>query len=181
MKYFLILLLTGFLISCNADKKQSEAEVLSLDSIAVSVKTKSFPELSPKAREAVFEWKNFQELENNINYLNQGNLRNVSGETARMVAVSDTLLLYIPGNLQTNAISSRMRVLKTRISLLDELINRRGVSAEAVRENLEEMNNAFYNLLAQINEKFEKEEIDAITRTQENIQKSQNTQINDSI
>lgn len=181
MRGILLSLLILFLFSCGNDSGTSATDT-SQDSLNIKAsKSYRFPELSQEAREAVLQWKNFQELENNLAYINQGNLTSFSSETKRMKSIADTLVLYPPRVLQSNPILSRMRVLRTRIYLLDQVVHQRGLGTEVIENNLEETNLAFYNLLLQINEKFEKDAIDALTRTQENMMRSQQKSVRDSL
>jgi hypothetical protein len=180
MRVFFFFFFAMLLTSCGNDSGTAETDN-SIDSLEIQLPTTyRFPELTKSAREAVFEWKNFQELENNMAYINQGNLKNIASETERMKAIADTLVLYPPRVLKSVPIISRMRVLRTRIYLLNQVLHQRGIGAEVVEKNLEEANLAYYNLLLQINEKFEKDEIDAFTRTQENIMRSQSKRVKDS-
>ena len=181
MRAFFFLFFAMLLTSCGDDSGNAVTDN-SIDSLEIQLPaTYRFPELTKNAREAVFEWKNFQELENNMAYINQGNLKNIASETDRMKAIADTLVLYPPRVLQSVPVISRMRVLRMRIYLLDQVLHQRGIGAEVVEKNLEEANLAYFNLLIQINEKFEKDEIDALTRTQENIMRSQIKSTTDSL
>ena len=178
---FLIALLFIFISACNSDEKSQNTPVVKADKRAVS-KTQNWnaPEFSQKAREAVNTWKNFREFESNINYVNQAGVNSIADETRRMTEISDTLLQYIPKKLKTNPIESRTRVLKTRVYLLDERLNQQGISDSLLYAYLNEMNVAYTNLILKINEKFEKEAIDEMTRTQQNLRQS-NRQQNDSL
>ncbi len=159
------------LIACDADKKQnSEVSFENSDSIEISLpKTDvTFPRLSPHAQDVITSWQYFQEFENDLRRINSGNVRNYQTETERMVSVSDSLLKNIPEPLNTNAISSRMRVVNVRVKLLDETMHQPNVETNIISKNLEETNVAFSNLITQINEKFEKQRIDELTRSSQN-------------
>lgn len=169
-------------VSCKSDQQsQNQTGTSTPSDTVVTSKTNAWqaPQFSTKAREAVNAWKNFREFENSISYLNQVEIKNISSETKRMTEISDTLLMYIPKAINSSPIASRMRVLKTRVYLFDELASRHTVKKEVVKNYLNEMNTAYTNLVLKINEKFEKEEIDAMTKTQQNLQTSK--QQNDSI
>jgi len=139
------------------------------------------PILSPEARNAIGSWQRFQEFENDLKRINQGGIRRFSGETERMAAAADSLLISIPEALNSNAISSRMLVVNTRIKLLNEALHQKGSDSIRVWNNLIETNTAYANLLLQINEKFEKQRIDAMAKTDENIETNQKQQENDSL
>jgi len=139
------------------------------------------PVLSPEARNAIASWQRFQEFENDLKRINQGGIRRFSRETERMAAAADSLQITIPEVLNSNAISSRMRVVNTRVKLLHEALHQNGSDSLRVWNNLRETNMAYANLLLQINEKFEKQRIDAMAKTDENIETNKKKQEYDSL
>lgn len=169
-----------FLTACDADKKQNnEVASENSDSIKVSLPKNNvtFPQLSPDAQDVITSWQYFQEFENDLKRINNGNVRNYQTETERMVAVSDTMLNNIPKSLNTNPISSRMRVVNVRVKLLDETMHQPNVVTDIISKNLEETNVAFTNLITQINEKFEKQRIDELTRASQNSEQEDSLKI----
>lgn len=183
MKFTLLLLSIFsmvFFIACG--EKQSEEKINpESETIHPQKENIEYPPLSPEAQNVISSWQYFQEFENDLKSINKGNLRDYNSETERMVTVADSLLKNIPETLSTTAISSRMRVVNVRIKLLNETLQQPNSQAEKILQNLEEMNTAFTNLLIQINGKFEKENIDFETQTEENLERGQVRQDNDSL
>ncbi len=173
--FFFILLI----LSCNNPKPEVE-EVIP-ENVELPSSGLQLPVLSAEARDALISWQRFQEFENDLKRINTGSLKRFSAESERMAVAADTLLNTIPEPLNTMIISSRMRVVNTRVKLLHEVLHQRGSDSLVLLENLQETNIAFTNLLAQINAKFEKERIDKMARTDENIEANIRLQAKDSI
>lgn len=179
-KLVILTVVLFFFYSCK-NKKQVE-EVADIQEKAVVPSTNlQTPILSPEARDAISSWQRFLEFENDLKHINQGGIRRFSRETERMAAAADSLQISIPKALNSNAISSRMRVVNTRIKLLNEALHQKGSDSLRVRNNLIETNMAYANLLLQINEKFEKQRIDSLAKTDENIETNQKQQENDAL
>ncbi|WP_339610322.1 hypothetical protein [uncultured Planktosalinus sp.] len=158
-------------IACDSGSNQkNNSATETADSVTISLpKTNvDFPQLSADAQNIITSWLYFQEFENDLKRINSGNVRNYQTETKRMVSVSDSLLRNIPEPLNTKPISSRMRVVNVRVKLLDETMHQPNVTTQVISKNLEETNTAFSNLIIQINETFEKQRIDEMTRFDQN-------------
>lgn len=184
MKQFaaiLILLSILSVVSCNTSSQKPESLSDGEPHLNLPKMDIRFPELGPEAQDKIPSWQYFKEFENDLLRINQGNVRSYRAETQRMVVVSDSLLKNIPEELNTNAISSRMRVVNVRVKLLDETMHQVNVKTEVISENLKETNMAFSNLINQINEKFEKQRIDELTRTQDNMDRVDDLQSRDSL
>ncbi|MCR9182669.1 MAG: hypothetical protein NXH73_07060 [Flavobacteriaceae bacterium] len=177
----LILILSAFLVSCNTSKEENGNQSNSEIDLNLPQLDSRFPLLSAQAQNQITSWQYFKEFENDLKRINQGNVRDYRAETERMVAVSDSLLKNIPEDLNTNSISSRMRVLNVRVKLLDETLHQPTVKTDVITENLKETNTAFSNLIIQINELFEKQRIDEMTRLKENMERAETNQTRDSL
>ncbi|PKP27105.1 MAG: hypothetical protein CVU03_00760 [Bacteroidetes bacterium HGW-Bacteroidetes-2] len=178
-----LVILTVFLFffySCK-DKEQVEKIIDEQENVELPSTSLQIPVLSPEARNAIASWQRFQEFENDLKRINQGGIRRFSRETERMAAAADSLQITIPEVLNSNAISSRMRVVNTRVKLLHEALHQNGSDSLRVWNNLRETNMAYANLLLQINEKFEKQRIDAMAKTDENIETNKKKQEYDSL
>jgi cell division protein FtsL len=168
------------LISCNSNtgsSTESTSEDIEFDLPKSEVE---FPSLSDDAMDKITSWQYFQEFENDLKQINRGNVRSYRSETERMSIVADSLLKNIPEDLNTNAISSRMRVVNVRIKLLEESIHQPNAELDDITNHLKETNNAFTNLIIQLNEKFEKMRIDELARTLENLEHSESARASDS-
>lgn len=176
-----VLILSLLLVSCNTKKEENANQSNNEIDLDLPQLDNRFPVLSAEAQNQVTSWQYFKEFENDLNRINQGNVRDYRAETERMVSVSDSLLKNIPEVLNTKVISSRMRVLNVRVKLLDENLHQPTVKTDIITENLKETNTAFSNLIIQINELFEKQRIDEMTRTEENLERSIKNQTRDSL
>jgi hypothetical protein len=175
----LFLFFVLLIFSCN-NTKSLESEVLP-ENVELPSSGLQLPVLSEEARDALVSWQRFQEFENDLKRINTGSLTRFSAESERMAVAVDTLQNTIPEALNTTIISSRMRVVNTRVKLLHEVLHQRGSDSLVLLANLKETNIAFVNLLAQIQAKFEKQRIDKMARTDENIEANKRLQTNDSI
>jgi hypothetical protein len=156
------------LISCESKKQPDLPEVAQgIDTIELPKKNIELPPLSQEAQQAVSGWQSYMELERDLKRINRGSFNDIEMETERLSTISDSLMNDAPEILMTPSITSRMRGLSNRIKLLDELVNRRRIDSATVAESIEETNNAFKNLVVQINERFERIKLEEITKTQE--------------
>jgi hypothetical protein len=178
---FLILFFGLFVVSCNSSKEEADVLLTLDEDLDLPRLDIQFPVLLPEAQDKITSWQYFKEFENDLLRINKGNVRSYRAETERMAIVTDSLLKNIPEGLNTNAISSRMRVVNVRVKLLDETMHQVNVKTEVISDNLIETNIAFTNLINQINEKFEKQRIDALTRTQDNIDNAEGLKTRDSL
>lgn len=177
----LIVFLSIILISCDSSVEKSDSLESTQEDLTLPKLDARFPELGAEAQDKITSWQYFKEFENDLMRINQGNVRSFRAETERMVSVSDSLLKNIPEGLETSAISSRMRVVNVRVKLLNETMNQSNVKTAVISENLKETNIAFSNLINQINEKFEKERIDELTLTSDNLERLEGVQPQDSL
>lgn len=170
-----------FFHSCDSNTKSTNDTASEVTEIIIPKNDIEFPKLSAEAMDKITSWQYFQEFENDLRQINRGNVRNYRNETERMSAVTDSLLKNIPEALNTTTISSRMRVVNVRIKLLEETIHQPNADINVITGHLNEANEAFSNLIIQINERFEKLQIDQLAKTKENIDRSQKTNSKDSL
>lgn len=179
----LIFTTAAFLLLLSCNSKTGNTTDVASDDIEINIPKSDveFPNLSADAMDKITSWQYFQEFENDLKQINRGNVRSYRSETERMSAVADSLLKNIPESLNSNAISSRMRVVNVRIKLLKESIHQPNAELDVITTHLSEANNAFTNLIIQINERFEKMRIDELAKTLQNLERSQNTRTTDSL
>ncbi len=179
-KLVILTVVLFFFYSCK--NKEKEEEIVDIqEKVEVPNSSLQIPVLSPETSNAIASWQRFQEFEDDLKRINQSGIRRYIRETERMAAAADSLLISIPQTLKSNAISSRMRVVNARTKLLNEALHQKGSDSLRVRNNLIETNLAYTNLLNQINEKFEKQRIDSLAKTDKNIDINKKQQRNDSI
>lgn len=167
MKYFLYLLSIIFalnftLISCeNKAEKQEPAQSSQPINTSLYGNTSFvFPEFSENTKIEVSHWGAFGDFEAEAKTLNGNTIENIQLKTKQLVHHLDSLSKSIPDTLNTKAIYSRVMVVKTRVNLLDQEVKKAHIDSIKLQDSFNEMNIAVKNLLVQINEKFQKDNID---------------------
>jgi hypothetical protein len=92
--------------------------------------------------------------------VNGSNYQDLRNRSELLKQYSDSLLKNIPDTLNTKPINSRLLVLKTRSSLLFQTVHQASIDSLKVQNSMEELNLAVKNLIVQLNEKFQKDNID---------------------
>lgn len=163
LRRLLFLLLPLFLFSCGDSSKEDEllGNVVQ-DTLRYSVKKYTFPQLSNNAREQIENWSVYDDFYAEASTLNGLNLENLRFKTAKLLSHTDSLSKKIPDTLFTSAIYSRLVILRTRVELLKQEVNRDRdvIETEKIEVNIAETNTAVENLIVQLNEKFQKDGID---------------------
>ena len=163
LRRLLFLLLSLFLFSCGDSTQEDELlGNLVQDTLRYSVKKYPFPPLSNNAREQIENWSVYDDFYLEASTLNGLNLENLRLKTGKLLSHTDSLSKKIPDTLYTSAIYSRLVILRTRVELLKQEVNRDRdvIEAERIEANIEETNMAVKNLIVQLNEKFQKDGID---------------------
>jgi hypothetical protein len=159
----LFLILPLFLFSCG-DSTQEDKLLGNLvqDTLRYSVNKYNFPPLSSNAREQIENWSVYDDFYAEASTLNGLNLENLRLKTGKLLSHTDSLSKKIPDTLYTSAIYTRLVILRTRVELLKQELNRDRdvVEAKRIEDNIEETNMAVKNLIVQLNEKFQKDGID---------------------
>jgi len=163
LRRLLFLLFPLFLFSCGDSTQEDELlGNLVQDTLRYSVKKYTFPPLSNNAREQIENWSVYDDFYAEASTLNGLNLENLRLKTGKLLSHTDSLSKKIPDTLYTSAIYSRLVILRTRVELLKQELNRDRdvIEAERIETNIEETNMAVKNLIVQLNEKFQKDGID---------------------
>jgi hypothetical protein len=119
-----------------------------------------FPKLTAEAQSKVDEWSVFDDFQTELNQINGSTVAELKTKTERLRLHADSLSKKVPNELYTNPITSRLVVLRSRISLLLQELNRGRIDSTEVAKQMAEFNTAATNFLLQINEKLEKDGID---------------------
>ncbi len=182
MKQLLFLLIFFITLGCKQKESDDTQNSIISEEVIGSLEVE-FPTLLSEAQDKIDSWQFFSEFKNDLDNINkqQGNIRDYLVPLSRMTVLSDSILNNIPNALKTEAISSRLRVVNVRVKLLNESLQRPNSPINEITKNLDETNVAFSNLLIQINEFFEKQEIDKLARTTENIEQTTRNAENDSL
>ncbi|MGO3182427.1 MAG: hypothetical protein ACTIJ9_06290 [Aequorivita sp.] len=147
-------------ISCgNSEEQQPEAPNNDA-SILFGDKNFDFPQLSAPAKEQAIHWGILEDFVNEAKKANGSNYEDLRNRSELLKKYSDSLLKKIPDTLNTNPINSRLFVLKTRSALLFQTANQSTIDSSKLENSMEEMNVALKNLIVQLNQKFQKDNID---------------------
>ncbi|MCB0465388.1 MAG: hypothetical protein KDC78_06890 [Aequorivita sp.] len=162
MKFLIpVLLIIGFAFSCGNSSEEKQNQSPTNDtSIIFGNKDFDYPQLSAPAKEQAIHWgvlEDFLLEAKNVNGSNYQTLRNRS-EILR--EYSDSLFKNVPDTLNTKLINSRLLVLKTRSALLFQVSHQATIDSLKVQNSMDELNDAVKNLIVQLNEKFQKDNID---------------------
>lgn len=162
-----LILLLSFLYACKdniqeiiPERDSTRAEFMVTDN-SVSYA------LIPQAQELVRTWQELEDLMSEANNLKQNNLGELRNKSEIMSRYSDSLTQRIPPDFDTQIIKSRLMVVKTRSKLLYQELHAEQNDSLAVTIAISELNSALNNLVLQLNEKIEKDRIDALYQQNE--------------
>lgn len=184
MKFLPLLSILSVLlwISCeNASEEYSSEQENKHATSLFGSKNMVFPSLSENAKSYMMQWVAFEDFETEAKNLNGSTIEDLKNKSERLVLQIDSLSKRIPDTLKSEAITSRVMVVKTRASLLQQLLSRRFVDSVSLQTNIAEMNTATKNLIIQINEKFQKDIIDFQRRDDEKKELEKQKQFLDSV
>jgi len=158
----LIVFMSCFVIvSCKkASKDSQEIEIVELGNDIYGTKSSIIPVISEKAKIYGVQWLGFEDFEIEFRSLNGSTLEQLRTKSERLVQYSDSLTKKIPDTLNSISISSRLVVVRTRGNLLFQEVHKSRLDSLRLENAIDEMNVAVTHLILQLNEKFEKDEID---------------------
>lgn len=180
---FIIPLISFVLIafSCG-NSEEKNVQVPNNDaSILFGDKNFDFPPLSAPAKEQAIHWGVFEDFVAEAKNANGSNYQDLRNRSELLKQYSDSLLKKIPDTLNTKPITSRLFVLKTRSELLFQTASQAVIDSLKLQNSMEEMNVALKNLIVQINEKFQKDNIDFQRKDNEENELKQQKRYRDSI
>jgi len=119
-----------------------------------------FPELDRNSKTHVSNWAVFEDFDHELRNLNGRSKDVIKNMTERMVSHIDSLSKKVPDTLSSQSILSRLLIVKTRVYLLNQELNKSRPDSIRLQGSINEMNKSYANLIVQINEKFEKDAID---------------------
>lgn len=150
-----------FIFSCGNTSQENQNQAPSNDaSIIFGNKDFQFPQLTPPAKIQAVRWGILEDFLSEAKSANGSNYQDLRNRTEHLKEFADSLFKKIPDTLNTKPIHSRLMVLKTRSELLYQASHQGTIDSVKVQQSLEEMNTAVTNLIIQLNEKFQKDNID---------------------
>jgi hypothetical protein len=161
---YIIVVLFGllFLASCGNDKQKVDENVtIELDETQqYGVDDFVFPNFDNNSKLQVNQWAVFDDFDSEIRTINGRTKEVLKNKSQRLVTHMDSLSKKIPDTLSSRTIKSRLLVVKTRVHLLDQELNKSKPDSMMIQGHISELNTSYSNLIRQINEKFEKDAID---------------------
>ena len=151
-----------FLTSCGNDsQKIMEIEPVNVqEKPFYGVDDFAFPNLDNNSKIQVSQWAVFEDFDNEIRSINGRTKEVLKNKSLRLVTHMDSLSKKIPDTLSSRAVKSRLLVVKTRVYLLNQELNKSKPDSSILQNHISELNTSYSNLIQQINEKFEKDAID---------------------
>ena len=119
-----------------------------------------FPKLSEKVQSFTAEWAAMDDFEIEATHMNGSTIEELKVKSERLRARTDSMAVKIPDTLNTNLITSRLMVVRTRTKLLHQEVNRARLDSAKIANHIAELNTAVSNFLIHLNEKFQKDAID---------------------
>jgi hypothetical protein len=162
MKFLIpLLVISSFIFSCGNSSEENQNQSQTNDaSIIFGDKGYTFPELSPPVKEQAIHWGVLEDLFSEAKNMNGNNYQELRNRSELLREYSDSLFKNIPDTLNTKPINSRLLVLQTRSALLFQDSHNSIIDSLKLQNAVEEMNIAVKNLIVQLNEKFQKDNID---------------------
>ncbi len=177
-----LFVIVGFIISCgNSSEENQNQEPTNDASIIFGYKEYIFPELSAPAKEQAVHWGVLEDFFSEAKNINGSNYEALRTHSERMKEYSDSLFKNIPDTLNTKPINSRLLVLKTRSELLFQTAHQSIIDSSKIQNSVKEMNIAVNNLIVQLNEKFQKDNIDFQRKDDEESELKKQKRYKDSI
>ncbi len=177
-----LFVIAGFILSCgNSSEENQNQEPTNDASIIFGYKEYIFPELSAPAKEQAVHWGVLEDFFLEAKNINGSNYEALRTHSERMKEYSDSLFKNIPDTLNTKPINSRLLVLKTRSELLFQTAHQSIMDSSKIQNSVKEMNIAVNNLIVQLNEKFQKDNIDFQRKDDEESELKKQKRYKDSI
>ncbi|NND64222.1 MAG: hypothetical protein HKN48_13620 [Flavobacteriaceae bacterium] len=157
----LLMLLVAFSVSCgNSEIEETTEQISNTDTALYGKKKFSFPNLTPNVKEVMENWSVFNDFQLEATTIHNLKLEELKMKSAKLMSFTDSLSKSIPDTLFTDAIRSRLIIVKTRASLLNQEANKNSLKDSIVEIHISETNLAIHNLMVQLNEKIQKDAID---------------------
>ncbi|MDN3723172.1 hypothetical protein QRD02_02155 [Aequorivita sp. SDUM287046] len=183
MKFVIpVIIIIGFTFSCGESSEENQKPASSIDSsIIFGSEDYQFPPLSPPAKEQAVHWGVLEDFLSEAKNLNGSNYQDLRNRSELLKQYSDSLTKNIPDTLDTKPINSRLLVLKTRSALLFQAAHLPSIDSSKVQNSMDELNLAVTNLIVQLNEKFQKDNIDFLRKEDEQNELKNQQRYKDSI
>jgi hypothetical protein len=108
--------------------------------------------LTEEAKKESEKWMLYIAMESEVDRLKNYNVEDVIANAPSILRASDTLMKTIPKKFRTKPIESRIKVLHTKASVLNQLSQKRQKDLAIIKATAEEIPVDFFNLKIQLNE-----------------------------
>lgn len=150
----------SFFTACQKDQKQQNktelAQTNQNDSL-LQVKL-NYPKneiaLNENAQNETEKWMIYTAMEAEVTRMENYTLDDVINNAPSILRATDTLVQTIPKQFRIKPVESRIKVLHTKASVLNQLCNKQQKGLDEVKKVAEEIPIDFYNLNIQLNEVF---------------------------
>ncbi len=165
MKYLTpIIVILTFVItifSCgSSEENELPLQDVQLDTLRYGKTAYAFPRVSNNVQEITANWLFYSEFETTMTGLKNLTLEELKDNTRLLLEYTDSIRTKLPDTLITRSIGSRIRVIKTRLKLLELEANKGRIDSTKIEMQIAETQAAVNNFVVQINEKFQKDGID---------------------
>lgn len=170
------------LLSCgNASEEEQSSESLNDASIIFGKSDYSIPVLSAPAKEHAIKWGVLEDFLYETKNSNGSNFEALRNSSERLEEYADSLFKNIPDTLNTQSIQSRLMVIKTRTALLYQTAHQARIDSLKLQGAMNELNTSVENFIVQLNEKFQKDNIDLLRKEDEHAELQKQKRFSDSV
>lgn len=147
-------------LGCKKEVQQDTVSLAYNENAIYGNETIQFPKFTTSASYQLLDWGVYNDYMQEVEQINRSKVSNLKDRAVRLVTFVDSMGKVIPDTLKTMQILTRIKVVNTRANLLVQDINKSRLDSSSLRLNISELNTAAINLIAQINDKFIKDDID---------------------
>lgn len=180
---FLAMLVVSFgFMACKGEQQEiAHEELQEQQTMYFQVDQSSLPVFNPSTSELLLSWPAFQDFEREVSSINGKSLVELRNRTERLLTYTDSISRSVPDSLNVRSVQSRLVVVNTEVSLLEQSLNRDIIDSLAIASHLKGMLTATANFYHQINQKLQKDAIDTQRREDEATELERQQQFRDSV
>lgn len=181
-QFFVFIISSVCFLGCADTEHQETAEAPSQpQSFTYGRTLENVVDLSPDTAEQVAQWEVLKDLIHDVKRTEDLPYMKLREHVETIRQFTDSAANSVPDAFRTNAITSRMLVLKTRAALLYQSSHQSYIDTLQINKDIREMRKAVNDLVVQMNEKTEKDKIDMQRQHSERTERNKNTTFRDSI
>jgi hypothetical protein len=180
---FLAVLFASFgLMACKGEQQEvAHEELQEQQTMYFQVDEPPLPAFKPSTSELLLSWPAFQDFQREVAAINGKSLIELRNRTERLLTYADSISRSAPDSLNVRSLQSRLVVVNTQVSLLDQGLNKDIIDSAAIAANLKGLLTATAHFYRQINQKLQKDAIDIQRREDEATELERQQQFRDSV